>query len=321
MLRQEETGVSRNAMNQTIQISRDLRQESCTLCPRCCGVNRAEGKLGYCGVASTLKVARAALHMWEEPCISGAGGSGAIFFSGCNMGCVYCQNHEISTGQCGKEISLKRLEEICYELKAQGAHNINLVTPDHYIFVLREVLDSLKRQGFDLPIVYNSSAYVNVEALQLLEGLVDIYLPDFKYDSMVLAQRYSQAKDYPAVARAAISEMVRQQPVCSFDAQGMMQCGVLVRHLLLPGQLYSARKIVKYLHDTYGDNIYISLMNQYTPMEKAGFVDKKLSESVSADSYQNLVEYARSLGVERGFIQEGKTAEESFIPAFNLEGV
>lgn len=296
-------------------------QTGCTLCPRKCRVNREAGERGYCGVTSTLKVARAALHMWEEPCISGTCGSGTIFFSGCNMGCVYCQNHEISTGQSGKEISAERLEAICYELKEKGAHNINLVTPDHYILPICEVLQKLRRQGFDLPIVYNSSAYVSVEALSLLEGLVDIYLPDFKYDSMVQAQRYSQAKDYPAVARAAICEMVRQQPACQFDSGGMLQRGVIVRHLLLPGQLYAARKIVKYLYVTYGDSIYISLMNQYTPVKGVDCVDEQLAHRVSADAYQNLVDYARSLGVTHGFIQEGETAKESFIPPFDLEGV
>lgn len=316
-------------------------EETCSLCPRNCKVNRAKKEVGYCGVTSTFKVARAALHMWEEPCISGKSGSGAIFFSGCNMGCVFCQNHEISIGRWGKEISSERFMEICYELKDKGAHNINLVTPDHYITELCIVLDRLKKQGFDLPIVYNSSAYVKVEALRRMEGLVDIYLPDFKYDSGEVAQRYSRAKDYPVTARAAISEMVRQQPDCRFDTAGMLKHGVIVRHLLLPGQLYAARKIVKYLHETYGDRIYISLMNQYTPIEGCGQMltsdlgdmdeelakkvlgdtVEKLAKKVPADSYENLVRYAQSIGVEQGFIQEGETAKESFIPAFDLEGV
>lgn len=290
----------------------------CGLCPRDCRVNRTEGEIGYCGATSAIKVARAALHMWEEPCISGTGGSGTIFFSGCNMGCVYCQNHEISAGRWGKEISPERLEAICYELKDKGAENINLVTPDHYILELYPVLDKLKKKGFNLPIVYNSSAYVKAEALKMLAGLVDIYLPDFKYINRETASRYSQAGDYPETARAAIAEMVRQQPYCHFDSAGMLKQGVVVRHLLLPGQLYAARKIVKYLYETYGNRIYISLMNQYTPMKGA---DGRLAEGVSADSYQNLVAYARSLGVEQGFIQEGETAKDSFIPPFNLEGV
>ena len=298
----------------------------CELCPRNCRVDREAGQIGYCGVTATLKVARAALHMWEEPCISGHTGSGAIFFSGCNMGCCYCQNHEIATGQCGMEITEDRLAAICYELLEQGAANINLVTPDHNIPVLARVLTRLRGQGFPLPFVYNSSAYITVDALKRLDGLVDIYLPDLKYMDAKIAQAYSHAADYPETAMAAIKEMVRQirshtpagEPVCSFDAQGMMQRGVIVRHLLLPGQLYAARQVVKYLHQTYGADIYISLMNQYTPMPGMQGV---LAERVLPDSYENLVAYARRLGVQQGYIQEGDTARESFIQPFDYEGV
>ncbi len=300
--------------------------ESCHLCPRACGVNRKAGQTGYCRVSSVLKVARAALHMWEEPCISGECGSGAIFFSGCSLGCVFCQNYQISGGQAGKEISRERLQDIFWELKEQGAANINLVTPDHYIPTLVSVLRAVKNQGFDLPIVYNTSAYISVEALRALEGLVDIYLPDYKYDSSDTAELYCRAPDYPQIARSAICEMVRQikdtadntgkasSLTCIFDSRGMMKRGVIVRHLLLPGQLLEAKRVVRYLHETYGNDIYISLMNQFTPVKDfEGHVTKK--------SYQKLVDYAVSLGVEQGFIQEGETVGESYIPPFDLEGV
>lgn len=298
----------------------------CELCPRKCCVDRDAGQIGYCGVPAGLKVARAALHMWEEPCISGSTGSGAIFFSGCNMGCIYCQNHAISSGHCGLEITADRLEEIFYELQAQGAANINLVTPDHEIMALVPVLTRLKQQHFPLPVVYNSSSYVTVDALKRLDGLVDIYLPDLKYMDTQIAKTYSRAADYPETAMAAIAEMVRQirshtpagETVCSLDAQGKMRRGVIVRHLLLPGQLYAARQIVKYLHRTYGEDIYISLMNQYTPMPG---MEGVLAERVDRGSYENLIDYACRIGVDQGYIQEGDTARESFIPSFDYEGV
>ncbi|MDE5966234.1 MAG: radical SAM protein [Lachnospiraceae bacterium] len=298
--------------------------EKCTLCPRACGVNRLAGQLGYCKTGAGIRVARAALHMWEEPCISGRQGSGAVFFSGCNMGCVFCQNHEISGGQAGREITAERLGEIFWELREQGAANINLVTPDHYIPALAPVLREAKAKGFDLPFVYNSSAYVSVDALKKLEGLIDIYLPDYKYDDSGIAAAYSNAPDYPQTARLAIIEMVRQikrgTSVCSFNQEGMMRRGVIVRHLLLPGQLMAAKRIVKYLHDTYENDIYISLLNQYTPVLQHQSYPE-LSEPVSAKSYRKLVDYALDIGVEQGFIQEGRTAQESFIPSFDLQGV
>lgn len=298
--------------------------EKCLLCPRACRANRLAGQRGVCKMGAGLKVARAALHMWEEPCISGQQGSGAVFFSGCNMGCVFCQNHEISVGQAGREITAERLGEIFWELRAQGAANINLVTPDHYIPALAPVLRDARAKGFDLPFVYNSSAYVSVDALRQLEGLIDIYLPDYKYDDSGIAAAYSNAPDYPQKARLAISEMVRQVKCitsgCSFDRQGMMKRGIIVRHLLLPGQLMQAKRIVKYLYETYGNDIYISLLNQYTPVWHHESYPE-LSKPVSQKSYRRLVNYAVDIGVEQGFIQETGTVKESFIPPFDLQGV
>ena len=300
-----------------------LRQ--CELCPRGCKVNREIGQLGICKVSSQLKVARAALHFWEETCISGTKGSGAVFFSGCSMHCVFCQNQEIANGVVGKEISRERLAEILLELQEKGANNINFVTPGHYVPQIIWSVEQAKRQGLRIPIVYNTSGYEKVDTLKQLEGIVDVYLPDFKYWNTELAAKYSNAPDYPEVAKSAIAEMVRQQPEAKFvydEEQGLelIKKGVIVRQLLLPGQLKDAKQIVKYLHETYGNHIYLSLMSQYTPL---AHVEKypELNRKVSRRSYEAYVDYAIEIGVENGYIQEEDVAEESFIPAFDGEGV
>ena len=243
----------------------------CTLCPRVCKVNRENGQSGVCGVSAELKVARAALHFWEETCISGNRGSGAVFFSGCSLHCVFCQNESISRGEAGKIISGERLAEIFLELQEQGANNINLVTPGQYIPHIVWSVEQARNQGLKLPIVYNTSSYEKVDSLKQLEGIVDIYLPDFKYWNPEIAARYSHAADYPEVARAAIAEMVRQQPSAEFNSPKdgeleIMSKGVIVRQMLLPGQLKDAKQIVKYLYETYGNQIYLSLMSQFTPL-------------------------------------------------------
>lgn len=296
---------------------------SCEICPRTCKVNRENGQTGVCKVTSQLKVARAALHFWEETCISGTKGSGTVFFSGCSMHCVFCQNEEISQGLVGKEISRERLAEIFLELQEKGANNINLVTPGQYVPHIAWAVESARNEGLQLPIVYNTSSYEKVDTLKRLEGIVDVYLPDFKYYSCELAARYSNAPDYPDVAKAAIAEMVRQQPQPVFyeaDGQELMKNGVIVRQLLLPGQLQDAKNIVKYLHDTYENQIYISLMNQFTPLPH---VEKypELNKKVSKRTYEKYIDYAIEIGVENGFIQEGDVAQESFIPKFDGEGV
>lgn len=292
----------------------------CTLCPRNCHVDRTNGKKGYCGVADELIVARAALHLWEEPCISGEEGSGTVFFSGCAMGCVYCQNFHISRGSTGKRITIERLSDIFIELQNEGANNINLVTPSHYVPQIIEALDMAKNKGLQLPVVYNTSGYEKVETLKLLEGYVDIYLPDFKYFESAIGKQYSNCPDYFSYASAAIKEMVMQAPTPAFDEAGMMKKGVIVRHLMLPGYLKDSKNIIKYLYETYKDHIYISIMNQYTPLQNVTAfpeINKKIDDS----EYAELVDYAVNLGVENGFIQEGEAASESFIPDFNSQGV
>lgn len=292
----------------------------CRLCPRECGADRMAGKRGRCGVSWKLRVARAALHMWEEPCISGREGSGAVFFSGCPLGCVYCQNREISHGERGEEISVERLGEIFLELQRQKANNINLVTAGHYLPQVCDALKLARSQGLVIPVVYNSSAYEKVESLRCLEGLVDVYLPDFKYISADLSEKYSRAPDYPQTAMAAIREMVRQRPRPQFDGRGIMTSGVIVRHLLLPGHVREAKKVVQYLHETYGEQIYISMMNQYTPMAAVAG-DALLGRRVTKREYARLLAFAEEIGVEQGFYQEGGTAAESFIPEFGGQGV
>lgn len=302
----------------------------CRLCPRNCGVNRLKGERGFCGMGPLPVVARAALHYWEEPCISGTEGSGAVFFSGCNLRCVFCQNREISRGLSGKAISTERLSEIFLELQEQGANNINLVTGVMFIPSIAAALLRAKERGLRIPVVYNCGGYEEPEALKLLDGLVDIYLPDFKYMEQESAEKYSMAKDYVQKAKEALSEMVRQAGEPVFDARGMMERGVIVRHLLLPGRRKEANAVIAYLYDTYGERIYLSIMNQYTPMappakpsESGGNGEsmKELYRRVTSYEYHKTIEYALSLGVTKGYMQEGKTAKESFIPAFDLQGV
>lgn len=287
--------------------------KQCNLCPRACKVDR-QTKRGYCSMTDELMIARAALHMWEEPCISGEEGSGTVFFTGCPLKCVYCQNRKIALGQLGKSITVERLVEIFFELKEQGANNINLVTPTHFVPQIKNALIEAKQQGLSLPIVYNTSSYERVETLQMLEGLIDVYLPDMKYYSTELAQKYSHAPDYFEVADAAIAEMLRQVGTPQFE-QEKIKKGVIVRHMILPGCTKDSKAVIKHLLDKYGTDIYISIMNQYTPME--GMIDyPELQRRITKREYSKVVDYAIELGLEQGFIQEGETAMESFIPDF-----
>ena len=296
------------------------KYENCLLCPRKCGINRRTGQTGVCGVSSEIKVARAALHYWEEPCISGKRGSGAVFFSGCSLHCVFCQNREISDGKAGKLISKERLSDIFMELAGKGANNINLVTPGQYIPDIVWAVNNAKSRGMKLPIIYNTSGYENVTELKLLEGIVDVYLPDFKYMDSTLSARYSRAKDYPSVAKQALSEMVRQQPdVVIDDATGLIQKGVIVRQLLLPGHVNDAKAVLKYLYDTYHDHVYISMMSQFTPIALKDYPE--INRTVTRREYERLVDYALKIGITNAFIQEGDVANDSFIPAFDCEGV
>ena len=296
------------------------KYENCLLCPRKCGINRRTGQTGVCGVSSEIKVARAALHYWEEPCISGKRGSGAVFFSGCSLHCVFCQNREISDGKEGKVISKERLSDIFMELAGKGANNINLVTPGQYIPDIVWAVNDAKSRGMKLPIIYNTSGYENVTELKLLEDIVDVYLPDFKYMDSTLSARYSRAKDYPSVAKQALSEMVRQQPdVVIDDVTGLIQKGVIVRQLLLPGHVNDAKAVLKYLYDTYHDHVYISMMSQFTPIALKDYPE--INRTVTKREYERLVNYALEIGITNAFIQEGDVAKDSFIPAFDCEGV
>ena len=304
---------------------------SCQLCPRMCQVNRHTGT-GYCLMPDRIKVARAALHMWEEPCISGEHGSGAIFFSGCTLRCVFCQNYKIAAAAVGKYITVDGLADIMLRLQDKHANNINLVTPTHYALHIAQALTKARDNGLRIPVVYNTSAYENIETLKRLDGLVDIYLPDFKYMDSSLALKYSHAEDYPEVAKSALNEMVRQvgSPCMYSDddelvqsgyvEDGVMKRGVIVRHLVLPGTTKDSKAVIKYLIDTYGDDIYISIMSQYTPFDRL----KKhplLSRKVTRKEYNSVVDYAIDCGINNGFIQEGDVAEESFIPEFDYEGI
>lgn len=295
--------------------------KDCALCPRECHVDRTQGMIGYCGQTDDIMAARAALHMWEEPCISGTDGSGTVFFSGCPLGCVYCQNNTIASGKSGMKISLERLSEIFLELQEKGAHNINLVTPTHFIPQIAHSLSSIREQGLHIPVVYNTGSYEKPESLRLLDGLIDIYLPDLKYFSPQLGSRYSNAPDYFEHATDAIAEMYRQvgHPVFD-DSTGLMKRGLIIRHLVLPEQTDDSKQVLRYLYQTYGDNIYISIMNQYTPVLSSNFFPE-LSRAVSKKEYDTVVDYAISIGIENGFIQEDETASESFIPPFDYEGL
>ena len=294
--------------------------ENCTLCPRECKVNRLEGMRGYCGMDSRIRAARAALHMWEEPCISGKKGSGAVFFSGCGLRCCFCQNRDIAIGDSGKEITLSRLADIFLELEQKGAANLNLVTGAHYVPQIISALEIAKEKGFGLPVVYNSSGYEKVETLRMLDGYVDVYLPDMKYVDGRLAASFSHAEDYPRRAGAAIAEMVRQTGACQFKQEGYIRKGTIVRHLILPGHTKNSLAVLEYLHKTYGNDIFISVMNQYTPVWKQEKY-QELNRKVTRREYEKVLNYAVELGIENGYFQEGETAKESFIPKFDYEGV
>ncbi len=293
-----------------------MTTQRCDVCPRQCPVDR-NTKAGFCGMTAAFRIARAAPHLWEEPAISGTNGSGTIFFSGCNLRCIYCQNADIAADGVGAEITAQQLIDIMLRLQARGVHNINLVTPSHYTLRLVPVLQTAKASGLHIPIVWNSSAYELPEVLHHLCGLVDIYLPDFKYLHSDTADAYSHAADYPQVAKAALAEMVAQVGAPQFDAEnGLMTRGVQVRHLVLPAHAQESREILHYLHSTYGNDIGISIMNQYTPMPRVAN-HPVLSRRVTEHEYDTVLRYAERIGIENALIQEGEAASESFIPPFS----
>lgn len=354
--------------------------EACILCPRNCKANRTAGAAGFCGAPADIRVARASLHMWEEPCISGRRGSGTVFFVGCNLKCVYCQNYAIARGGMspgpgdnpekndpgaadkstelgmqdmvigGKSLSVEELADLFLRMEAVGAHNINLVTAGHYVPGVRDALIRAKVQGLGIPVVYNSSGYELPETLRMLDGLVDIYMPDFKYMSPNLAARYSRAPDYPEVAKAALKEMFRQVgrpvferaseeefsginrnhlPDCGNEEPGtdettsavLMKRGMLVRYLLLPGCVIDGKRIMKYLYEIWHDDIWISVMNQYTPQPEQLRDFPELNRKVTGREYDSLLDYAIRLGIQNAYMQEGEAARESFIPDFHDPGL
>lgn len=292
----------------------------CNLCPRACNVERkltdeASGAVGYCKMSHTVRLAKAMLHEWEEPPISGTRGSGAVFFSGCHLGCVYCQNHDIAGGY-GKDVSVARLRAIYDELIGKGAHNINLVTPSHYIDRVAESLAG----GLRVPVVYNCGGYERVESLRMLEGKVDIYLPDMKYMDEQLAKRYSRAEDYPTVAQAAIEEMVRQVGAYEIDEDGMLVRGVMIRHLILPGAVDNTKRVIDWVARTFEPHtVLFSLMRQYTP--RADLPYEELRRTVTDEEYREVEEYLFASGIEEGFVQEKESADEGYIPTFDLSGI
>lgn len=294
--------------------------DKCTLCPRGCNVNRNNDELGFCMMTKDLYVARAALHFWEEPIISGDKGSGTVFFSGCNLKCVFCQNYQISTNNFGKKITIERLSEIFLELQRQGAHNINLVTPTPFVPQIIEALKIAKREGLTIPIVYNSSGYESIDTIKLLDGYIDIYLPDFKYFDNNYALKYSKCPNYFEYASTSIKEMLHQVGKPQFNKDGTLTKGVIVRHMMLPGLLEDSKKIIYYLVENYNKDIFISIMNQYTPTNNLTRYNE-INKTVDNNDYEELINYAIDLGIKNGFIQEGETQKTSFIPEFDTTGV
>ncbi len=302
-------------------VSADIKEimQSCRLCKRSCGIDRRE-RAGRCGVSETIKAARAALHLWEEPCISGEEGSGAVFFSGCPMHCVFCQNREIADGK-GHEITISQLSDIFLELQSERANNINLVTPTQYIPQIRKAVQKARDMGLGIPIVYNTGSYERAASIEMLSGTVDIFLPDLKFYSPEIAMRYAVAPNYFETASLAIEKMVEIAGDPEFDARGMMRKGVIVRHMILPGHTEDSKVILKYLYETYGNRIYVSIMNQYTPMPGIEREYPELGRKLTKREYEKVIDYALDLGMEQAFIQEGNTAKESFIPAFDGSGI
>lgn len=293
---------------------------TCILCPRNCKANRNHNKVGFCNMNYELTVSRASLHFWEEPIISGINGSGTVFFSGCNLKCVFCQNYSISHNNFGKKISIERLSEIFLELQQQGANNINLVTPTHFVPPIIEAIKKAKKNGLNIPIVYNSSGYESIETIKLLKGYIDIYLPDFKYFDNKYALKYSKCNNYLEAVTTSLEEMIKQVGSPQFNKEGMLIKGIIVRHMMLPGLLEDSKRIIHYLIDKYNDKIFISIMNQYTPTNNLEQYPE-LNKTVDDKDYDQLINYAMDLGIKNGFMQEGDTQNTSFIPEFDTTGV
>ena len=286
----------------------------CRICPRECNANRNKGELGFCKAPNKMVIGGYHLHLWEEPIITGKKGSGTIFFSHCNLGCIYCQNYDISLNSAGEEISIERLSSIMLELQDKGASNINLVTPTHYAPLIKESIIIAKEKGLNIPIVYNTSGYENKETIKLLKGLIDIYLPDFKYYDNNLGIKYSKVNNYFEHASLSLEEMYQKIGKYKYDKGGNLVKGIIVRHLVLPGHVEDSKKIIKYLYCKYHNNIIYSIMNQYTPVRKLNI--QSLNRRVSKEEYNDLIDYAYNLGIRRCFVQEEDSQSKSFIPKF-----
>lgn len=293
----------------------------CELCPRMCGVDRAQ-KRGFCGMGDKITAAKAMLHFWEEPCVSGERGSGAVFFSGCVMKCVFCQNYDISSENVGREISEERLAEIFLELQDKGAQNINLVNPTHFVPQIINSIEIAKKQGLRLPIVYNSGGYERVETLRMLDSIVSVYLPDVKYFSEELSKTLSAAPNYFDTAMNSVAEMVRQTGKPLFDENGAIKSGVIVRHLVLPNHYKDSVEIIKKLGERFGGEILFSLMSQYTPFGKVKTDPRfaKMNRRLTTFEYQKALDAVYEAGLE-GFMQEKSSAKEEYTPKFDFEGL
>lgn len=294
--------------------------KNCNLCIRRCNVNRLNNEIGFCKATDKIKIARASLHMWEEPPISGTVGSGTVFFSHCNLKCVFCQNHEISQESFGKEVSIQRLSDIFLELQEKNAANINLVTPTHYVPQILESIEIAKSKGLSIPILYNTNSYDSIETIKLLNGYIDVYLPDFKYFNDKYSVKYSSAPKYEENIIPVLKEMYNQVGPVQFNKEGFITKGIIIRHLMLPGLLFDSKKVLDEIYSTFQDDVYISIMNQYTPMYNACNYPE-INKFLNPNHYDSLINYASSIGITNGFIQDSGTNSTSYVPNFNFEGI
>ncbi len=291
--------------------------EKCTICPHKCNINRSIGNKGRCKCDDKIKIALASIHEYEEPCLSEINGSGTIFFTNCNLNCIYCQNYEISQQEKGREVSIEELAQIMLKQQEKGVNNINLVTPTMYAYQIIEAIKIARKQGLKIPIVYNTNGYENVETIKALNGYIDIYLPDLKYYSNELAKKYSKVDNYFEIATKAIKEMYNQVDKAQFDENGIMQKGVIIRHLVLPNHIQNTKHILKWIKENMSEDIYVSIMAQYFPTYQAK-EDKLLNRKLTKKEYKEIENYLYTLGLENGYIQELGEHEEEYVPNFDL---
>lgn len=291
--------------------------KNCKICPHKCGIDRLDGKIGRCKCDDKVKIALASLHFFEEPCISGKNGSGTVFFSNCNLNCIYCQNYEISQQSKGKEIAIEHLADIFIKQQNKGANNINLVTPTMYVPQIIKAIKIAKINGLKIPIIYNSNGYENVETIKLLKGYIDVYLPDFKYYSNELGKKYSNIDNYFEIATSAIKEMYNQVGTSEFDENGLIKKGVIIRHLILPNHMQNTKNILKWIKENMPNDVYVSVMAQYFPTYKAkeeGLLNRKITHK----EYNEIEKYLFMLGLENGYMQDLGEHEEEYVPDFDL---